>query len=186
MILNVDKKTGFKNTNRSIPIIIKDHRGIMFYDGRYLKRPPKQFNLPPGKYEVVSGQFNEMMYPVEFKKLKLPKPNRNWDFPTDFEVIFKPLKDKAQINWDRKIITMDPSFKKLPLPTVFFILFHEYGHARYGGSIEDETSCDMFAHNMMIDKGFNPSQTGLSSITSLSDRQLTRKHFLLDEILRNE
>ena len=183
-MIEITEKTGFKNLKRSIPIIIKDHRDIMFYDSRLLRKPPDTFNLPAGKYYVQSGVFKSLPKPVNFKKIDLPKPTRQRPLPTDFEIKFEDRPDKAQINWDAKTITFDNSFLRAPLPTVYFILFHEYGHAYYDGTKDGEKYCDAFAHNMMIDRGFNPSQSGLSSILSLSDRQLERKHFLLDEILK--
>ena len=191
MILNLDKKTGFKVTNNSAPVVIKDHRGITFYDTRFLKNPVREFNLPKGRYIVKSGFFKEQMVPVNHKKFTLPPAVRDYGLPTDFEIKFGNIPDKARINWKTKTITFDHSFKKRPLPEVFFILFHEYGHAYYGVKPTDdlntydrmEKNCDLFAYNMMIDKGYNPSQISLSQIQSLSDLSNDRKHFLLDKYL---
>jgi hypothetical protein len=193
MKLDLTKKTGFRNINYREPIIIRDHRNIPFYDSRYLSKPVKFFNLPKGRYNVISGQITETLQPREYQKFTLPKAKRNRPLPQDFKVIFTDTPHKALVDWDNKEIVFDNYFKTRPLPEVMFIFFHEMGHSKWGGYIpgskqynDAEHYCDMFSHNMMLDEGYNPSQIGLSPVNSLSDRQPTRKKRLLTKMKIHE
>lgn len=193
MKLDLKEKTGFRNINYGEPIIIWDHRNIPFYDSRYLNKPVKCFNLPKGRFNIISGKIAKTVRPYEYQKFNLPKPQKNKPLPHDFKVIFTDTPHKALIDWEKKEIIFDNYFKLRPLPEVLFIFFHEMGHSKWGGYIpgtkqynDAEHYCDMFAHNMMLEEGYNPSQIGLSPIKSLSDRQPKRKEKLIDKMKIHE
>lgn len=189
--IELDEKTGFQNLSKKEPIVIYDNRNIPFYDSRFIKKPVDYFNLPAGKFKILSGNFIPLSKPREFKKFNLPKAERNKPFPGDFEVLFAPNPHKALIDWDNKRIIFDTQFKTKPLPELMFIFFHEIGHHKWGGHMpgsskydEAEHNCDMYSHNMMIDEGYNPSQIGLAPIETLSFKQQIRKKKLINKMLK--
>ena len=61
---------------------------------------------------------------------------------------------------------------------IFFILYHEYGHTLY----ETEKYADMYAANIMLKRGYNLSQIGLSQLTALSSKQFERKNNLISRL----
>jgi hypothetical protein len=178
--LIVERKTGFINNNPDVPIIINDFRGKVFYSTIDL-RGVKKFNLPRGKYLVGNGDFSVLRNPVYYKKLPLPIPERNFDIPVDFTLVFADNINKCTVNWDLKTITFDRELLNLPLPDLFFILYHEYGHHLYN----TEKYADAYACNTMLGKGYNPSQIGIGQINTLSLKQLPRKEYLIDSIIKN-
>ena len=178
--LKVDKKTGYKILNKSVPVIINDLRGKVFYDNSELTNR-HHFNLPVGEYEVVSGEFEEMENPVQYTLNELPKPERDYlrfCNPETFKVVFKPNEFKGTIDWNNKVITFDPSVKNYTLPQFFYLYFHELAHALYG----TEKYVDRYAENIMLVKGYNPSQTALVPFDVLSEKQIERK---IDSYKRN-
>jgi hypothetical protein len=177
--LILKKKTGFK-VNDNSPVIIRDFRGKIFYDTTGL-RQVLQFNLPEGTYFIDKGNITPLLKPVTFQLIKLPIPERKLKPPLDFTILFASNPNKCTINWDLKTITFDNSLKGLSLPEIFFILYHEYGHSLY----KTEKYADGFAANMMLKKGYNPSQAGKAPITSLSHRQLSRKKYIVNKLIGN-
>lgn len=171
------KKTGFKNLRLSTPIIIRDFRGVEFYSTIGLK-PVESFNLPEGKYFLDSGLIGELKNPITVKYLEMPTAQRWFKNPENFNVYFDSNPNKCTVDWDTESITFDNSFKNAPLPNIYFILYHEYGHALY----EAETYADMYAANMMLKRGYNMSQIGLAPLTSLSSKQFERKNNLIERL----
>ena len=174
----LQRKTGFNNIGNS-PIVIRDMRHKIFYDTRPLRKHVTQFNLPEGSYYIESGKFVPRGTPVKYKLVRLPRPERNKKMPLDFAIIWGKNPSKCTIDWVSRTITFDHELKRLSLPELFFILYHEYGHALYS----TEKYADLFSSNLMKKKGYNPSQIGAAPITSLSCRQIDRKRFLVDKLI---
>ncbi len=178
--LILSKKTGFVNKSPKIPIIIRDFRGKVFYSTEGLKEV-KSFNLPEGDYFVDSGNFSQISRPVEFNKIPLPAPERKFENPENYSIVFDINPNKCTINWAHKTITFDLSLLNLSIPQLFMILYHEYGHTLY----KTEKYADAFAVNRMLQKGFNPSQIGKGHVNTLSKHQVERKNFIVNNLINN-
>lgn len=169
--LKVFTKTGFRVKDIYTPIVIRDLRGVIFYNTNSLVPKVKNFNLPEGEYLVDSGYFTAMETPVNYPLYKLPPFERNRKKPLDFQIKFSSNPNKCTVYWHKKIILFDNSIKELSKPQLDFILFHEYAHARF----KTEVYCDLMAANYMLVKGYNPSQIRVVPIKTLSDKQAKRK-----------
>lgn len=180
MEIVVNQKTGFVNLTPGIPIIILDSRGVKFYDTTDLKKPVKMFNLPTGKYNLVSGKINKLKNPVDYRLPELPKPERFIQPPFDFKLSFGHNPNKCTIFWNRKEILFDSDLANAPEPELYFILFHEYGHSLF----HTEKYADLVAARLMLRRGFNPSQIGSSHIDALSSYQFDRKKYIVKRILK--
>ena len=174
------EKTGF--LVKSLPVIILDDNGKIFYDSSKVEKKIRAFNLPRGKYELAKGKIQKLNKPVSYPFYPMPKRERFRKLPNDFKIVFGTNPNKCSILWNEKTILFDESMKNLTKPQIYFILFHEFGHHKY----KTEKYCDLFAANMMLKHGFNPSQIGLSSIHSLSDSNFERKEYLVNKIIGNE
>lgn len=177
--LTLHKKTGFLNLTPTRPVVIRDFRGIMFYDTTGL-RNVKRFNLPEGVYFIDNGNIVPMKHPVKHRLNKVPLRERKLNAPFNFKVYFGNNPNKCTISWTDKTIFFDNKLKFKTLPELYFILFHEYSHSVYG----TEKYADLMASNLMKIKGFNPSQIGSAPITSLSKKQKKRKQFITNKIIR--
>ncbi len=178
LILN--KKAGFINLTPEQPVIIRDFRGKLFYSTEGL-RPVKSFNLPQGTYLIDRGNIKQVGF-IKPKLYPIPEPERRLKAPFDFKIEFANNPNKCTIQWTKKRIVFDYELKEKSLPELFFILYHEYSHALY----KTEKYADLFAANLMLKKGYNPSQIGKAPLTSLSNQQFERKHFLIRNILRRK
>ena len=177
--LILHKKTGFRIRDMNKPVIIRDFRGKLFYETESRLPRVQVFNLPPGKYYVDAGSFYELPKPNDFELPRLPKRERhNKPFPSHFKFRFAPNPNKCTIFWGRKEIICDPSLKNASLPILYFILFHEFAHSKYG----TEKYADLGAAYMMLKRGFNPTQIMRAPILSLSKRQRLRKNYLKDKL----
>jgi hypothetical protein len=178
--LQVTTKSGFKVNAPSIPIVIRDYRGILFYSTEHLTPKVTQFNLPIGEYLVDSGDFTPMLLPVAYKPIKLPKYERVMkQNPKKFKIQFEENPNKCSVFWGKQLIIFDNSFKDAPLYQIDFILGHEHGHRFY----KTESKCDLYAANEMLKKGYNASQIGVSPIESLSERQYDRMETVVDKLI---
>ena len=178
----VSEKTGFNIINPSEPVNIRDFRGLMFYSTESMLPSVNNFNLPPGEYWIDTGHIRPLSEPVKFRMLDLP-PNAERVMsknPMNFQILFGDNEHKCTVDFRRETITFDNSFKSAPLPELYFILFHEYAHQYF----VTEKYCDILAANMMLTRGFNPSQIGRAHILSLSERQRERKAYALDKMLK--
>lgn len=176
MVLN--SITGFKVKDVTKPVVIRDSRHIIFYDTEPLLPKVEYFNLPPGIYWVDTGFFSEASFPRSYPLAKLPRPERNRPKPFDFEITFESNPNKCTILWDEKVIVFDNAFLDKPLPELFFVLYHEYGHSLY----ETEKYADLYASNLMKVRGYNPSQICYAHLDSLSAKQIARKEFVIDQL----
>jgi len=175
--LIIHKKTGFKNLTPFNPIIIRDFRGIEFYNTSGLKKVDS-FNLPVGYYYIDQGNIKELPKPVPVDYIEMPTIETWHKNPKEFNIYFSDNPNKCTVDFDSETIVFDHSFKNKPLPQIFFILYHEYGHQYYS----TEKYADMYAANMMLKKGFNMSQIGASPLISLSERQYDRKQNLIERL----
>jgi hypothetical protein len=175
--LILHKKTGFKNLRLSTPIIIRDFRGIEFYSTIGLKQV-KEFNLPEGCYYIDSGLIGQLASPVRVHLMAMPTAERWMKNPENFSISFDVNPNKCTIDWETESIVFDNDFKTHPLPDIYFILYHEFGHALY----VTEKYADMYSANRMLQKGFNMSQIGTSQLTALSHAQYERKNNLIDRL----
>lgn len=190
-LLTLAKKTGFRVINPASPVVIRDTRGVLFYTTEPLLPKVVFFNLPAGRYYVDKGGIVSTPRPRKYRLIKLPPKQRVMKDPTQFKIVFAPNPNKCTVSWTLNQITFDTSFKEKSLPVLDFILFHEFGHQFYGcGDTAtpkqkefSEKACDMYAANKMKIKGYNPSQIGGSLITSLSGRQLGRKHNIVNQLI---
>jgi hypothetical protein len=177
--LELYNKTGYEISKPEIPVIILDKRGKIFYDNTELKSR-KRFNLPEGEYYLKQGYFTQLNRPVEYQLNKLPLPERLRAWPFGFNFVFAPNSHKATINWRHKVIIFDPSLREKSLPELYFILFHEFAHSKF----KSEKMTDALAENMMLKKGFNPSQISGAPITSLSSKQFERKKEVVSRMFK--
>jgi hypothetical protein len=173
------KKTGFKNKTPERPVVIRDFRNKIFYDTTGL-RSVKTFNLPEGSFLIDSGDIEMLSEPVKYPLAILPFPERSLKLPKDFSIIFDNNPNKCTIKWLQKIIVFDHALKDLTLPELYFILYHEFGHHKF----KTEKFADLYASNLMLIKGYNPSQIGKAPITSLSSMQYERKKHIVNKLIK--
>lgn len=178
--LILSKKTGFKNNSLSIPVIIRDFRGKMFYSTEGMSHV-KSFNMPEGQYFIQSGNITALHSAIKYKLIKLPKPERQLQPPIDFLIEFGENPNKCTISWVDKRIFFDNALLAKTLPELYFILYHEFGHSLYG----IEKWADAMSANIMLSKGYNPSQIGKAPITSLSSFQSERKKHIVSKLLKH-
>lgn len=180
--LDLVVKSGIGVVQPTTPTKVIDHRGIMFYTTEgFLNRDKivPRFNLPPGTYTVVSGGGVTLLNsPVPTPHISLPPPERNYPDPTKFDVLFQNNPNKCSIEWDKRRIVFDTSFRGRPLPILEFILAHEFGHSKY----KTEAFADLWAAKYLLDMGYNPSQIGLVPMNTLSNYQDHRKVLMVEKI----
>jgi hypothetical protein len=177
--LEVDGPTGFRNINRK-RVIILDELGGVFYDTGELDNPVGEFNLPTGIYYVLTGKIAKMPEPVPHRLEPLPPPERfKRADPETFEVDFIENPFTGSVFWDVNRIYFDNSLRDVPLPTLVFVLYHEYAHRYY----KTEHYCDLYARNRMLMEGYNPSQIGISVIKTLSPRNYGRMLNVINTLL---
>lgn len=177
----VNKKTGFKVSNPYMPLIIRDQRGKLFYDNESRIPKVRNFNLPKGIYYVDKGYINPLERPVNYQMPKLPKKQRNRKFPFHFKSVFADNPNKCTIHWNLNTIVFDHALKEMTLPELYFILFHEFAHAKYS----NEDLADLGSAYLMLKHGFNPSQIVKAPIDSLSSKQIPRKTLLYYRLLNS-
>ncbi len=178
--LYLKSKAGFQVIDKQKPIVIRDCRGTIFYDTNPILPKVEKFNLPPGNYFIDSGHFRKMANPVIYPLFPLPFRER-WFYPNPkgFKIEFGNNPNTCSILWLKRKIVFDESMRESPLPELYYILFHEWGHERY----KTEKYADLSAANEMLKFGFNPIQIGESSILSLSDNNYERKVYISNKIL---
>jgi len=172
-------KTGFRVNDVTKPILIRDMRGIIFYETESLLPKVEFFNMPAGNYWVEKGYFSETLLPRIYPLAVLPPIERSMPDPENFDIEFGPNPNKCSILWDEKIILFDDSFRNRPEYEIYFILNHEYGHALY----HTEDFADLFAANKMKMLGFNINQIHKGQDDSLSEQQQGRKDFVTQKLL---
>ena len=152
------------------PVEIFDTTGAIFYVVKP-KKGKAVFNLPKGTYylnefkrfEIKKGKLYQ--YPM----IPLPKKDRNLKRPRRFKLKFGTNPNKATVNLLNATIFFDQDFyNSLNRTQKEFILCHELGHYFYkGGSQKNEQKCDAFACNMLLTKGYNPSQIDAAQKSTL-------------------
>lgn len=132
-------------------IEILDFQDKEFYTFENLK--DFKFNLPAGKFKVVSGNFTEIPF-SQRNFIKLPKRERFLKIPKTIKIVKRENPMKAVIYKSEGLIYVDPSIFELPQFCFDFLKYHELGHYYYS----TESYCDLFAASKMLAKGYNPSQ----------------------------
>lgn len=188
----VTKKTGYRINDPTKAVIIRDARGIIFFTTEAQLPRVRFFNMPPfGVFYVEQGDFSELPEPIKYRYHNMPAPQRNRRSPFGFEVVFVDKNPaKCTIDWDKEKIYVDKTFKEKPLYWLFFLLYHEFAHAKYGADPwslpetkkQAERNCDLMAGNYMKARGFNPNQILLASTQALSDHDPLRKVQLKDAL----
>ncbi len=172
----LNKKTGFKIVNPYRPVVIIDSNSRIFYSTESLLPRVDSFNLPSNmKLFADKGHFRSMDKPVSYPLVRLPVRERfTKPSPFRFKIEHKYNPNTCSIDWRRKRIIFDNSILELPIPDQWFILYHEFGHKLY----KTEEHADKFARNMMIKRGFNPSQILLAPYRTLNDKNNYRKELI--------
>jgi len=163
--LILEKKTGFTSL---LPFTIYELNGNIFYSSDFTDKIAKgerlDFNLPAGDYKY-NGSFIKLEHPVPVKQISLPMKERNI-VAKRYEIIFGDNPNKCTIFYGEGVILFDKSFRNVPLYIKYAIYFHELGHHWY----KTESKADLFATKKLLDLGFNPSQIGLASLDSLTNK----------------
>ena len=179
--LILEEKTGFTS---SLPFEIFEPNGNLFYSSDFTDHIAKgerlDFNLPAGEYKY-NGSFIKLAAPVPVKNITLPLPERDIKRKR-YSIIYGTNPNKCSIFYDTGVILFDNSFKSKPLYIKYGVYYHELGHHWY----TTESKADLYSAKKMLDKGFNPSQIGLASIESLSEKSFERKEKIVNHLTNNK
>jgi hypothetical protein len=163
--LNLENKTGFTT---SLPFTVYELNGNIFYSSDFTDKIENgerlDFNLPAGEYKY-DGSFIKLSMPVPVKQIALPSKERNIAM-RKYKIEFGNNPNKCTIFYGKSLILFDESFRSKPLYVKYAIYYHELGHHWY----KTESKADLFATKKLLDLGFNPSQIGLASLESLTDK----------------
>lgn len=177
--LVVDEPSGFRVINNK-PVIILDELGNEFYSTDLLETTVTEFNLPIGTYYILQGKIAKMPEMVKYPINPLPKPERLMrDDPENFEIKFVENPFTGSVFWDVKKIYLDNGLCELPLPSLVFVLYHEYAHRYY----VTESHCDLYAANRMLQEGYNPSQIGEGVVKTLSASNYARMEKVVNKLI---
>jgi hypothetical protein len=149
----IDKKTGFYTSGK---IVILCH-SLPFY----VSTKETTFNLPPGSYEVVEGDIQELPSPIVYIVPKLARPTRSATTPKKLDIIVEDNPHKCTFDLNKGTVKIDPELVAKGKAFLSFIFGHEIGHLNYQGSRQDpngEIKCDKYSAKMLIEEGYNPSQ----------------------------
>lgn len=179
--LILEKKTGFFT---SLPFTIYDEKGNVFYSSDFTEHIGKgktlKFNLPFGIYKY-EGILNKLNSPITVKNIVLPPKERNYP-KKKYKILFGDNMNKCTIFYKLGIILFDKSFLNAPLYIKYSIYFHELGHHFY----KTEKFADLYAVKMMLEKGFNPSQIGRTSLFALKESSFDRKEYIINKLTQNK
>ncbi len=187
MKLILNKKTGFKSDSDRVEIW---RNGWPFYV-RSKRKKEISFNLPIGKFDIREGDIKKLIEPIEYKKIKLPKPNK----PTYFtgKIIVKwinnPHRCSVSFRSGNAKFLFDHSYKEYPDFVIIWICGHELAHFLYRGQKQfSEKMCDNYSANMMLELGYNHSQIKCAIDMAISSGYLAqnRKDFLYNNLLKNQ
>ena len=171
-MLKVNEISGFVSQS---PEVIIEKDGMPFYKQKRKSRFIT-FNLPEGNYNLVKG-FVTKKNVIDYPLIKLPVSRESGILPKKIEVKFITNKNKCSVDIsDKKVmkIWFDKSFLNYPDYVRNWIKGHEAGHYLYSGSgVESEKNCDLFACNVMLVSGYNPSQIQSAIDCSLSNHLIS-------------
>lgn len=163
--LRLEEKTGFSSL---LPFVVYESGGQVFYSSEFTTHIAEgrrlEFNLPAGNYRY-DGQFIKLPHPVRIMNITLPQKERNIQ-KKKYEIRFGSNKNKCTIFYDEGLILFDDSFRSKPMYIKEAIYAHELGHHWY----RTEWKADLYAARYMLQRGYNPSQIGLASVESLTDK----------------
>lgn len=173
MIFNTSDQYSYGSTDS--PIVIR------LLSGRVLYSHPNQgkrfitFNLIKNRTVKTKNRLTKLSkktpYIPSFSQLfRQYPPEHNKPLPKRLKIIKGRNSRKASVNLDKGVILVDRGlFSKLPVPTIYFILFHELGHFYY----DSESKTDLFASVCMLKMGFNVYDCLQCGLKTLSRSPLT-------------
>lgn len=174
------KKTGFEIVDENKPVVIRDERGLLFYNTEPYTPRIKYFNLPAGFTLFLEvGNIRSLKAPIKQPYQKMPVRQRFRENPENFALDFGDNPNKCSIIWPSKLIFFDKSYLEKPIPFCYFTLFHEFGHQFY----KTEEYADMYSRNKMLKMGFNQSQVGEAIIDLLSPAGFDRKESIVNSLI---
>jgi hypothetical protein len=173
LIFSTDGVRGFRCADKEVKVFDRLGKPFYFFSKPEIQ-PAVKFNLPKGKY-FTSNTLTEVN-PVKYDLPKLPKRERHGKDPELYPTIVAPNPNKCSINYDQKVIVIDPEICKLPTFVLFYILQHEIGHFYY----TTEKFADLYASYQLLKNGFNPSQVQQANNLTLSDRNVQRKIYAIE------
>lgn len=175
-----DTKKGYITTDNLIQIFDCNMYPFYMYDFTGFKK--KIFNLPKGIFYTD----NNLQPLKRCKKFKLKNmPNKEYlfrSYPERWQIYFSHNPNKCTVNYPLGKIYLDNRYKHCARVIFDFIIFHELGHCFFA----TEKYADLFAANLMLLKGYNPSQTQIAPLKALSDRSTDRKKFILENFNQNK
>ena len=173
-IQNKDRST----LTTSEPVYIAERSGKLFYF-----HPNKQkeitFNLPKGIYfseNLVKRVAEFKPYPKEDYVLKKHVP---LEHAKGYKVREGDNVNKGSIKYATKDILIDKKIREDYSPCFEFVYGHELGHTLF----DDERLCDFYAHDRMLDLGYNPTQIQLAK-NILFKKNLMRKECLESHFIK--
>lgn len=151
-------------------IAVYDKFGQLFYSYFPINNKPFLFNLNLEKFTFTGEIYTskkKMIYKVNL-------PNNNVKMPQNINVIFTNNGEKASINLTKGLLTIDDKYRSQPFFILAFLYGHEFAHLLYPSpngirSTQNEFNCDKFAANLMLKRGYNPSQILAAMKFSLDD-----------------
>jgi hypothetical protein len=163
----------------STPLIIYDKNGSLFYRATKNTR----ISLPVGVYTIVGSYTN----------CGCPKPNLRYykasakvkKTPRKLKVSIGDNPNKCTVNLHTGNVLLDKQFLEFPQYVIDFIKNHETAHYIYNGSGQDsEIACDRFACNIMLMKGYNPSQINAGFERTLDPKKSALRIKKMNEYLK--
>jgi hypothetical protein len=155
-IIHIYKKTGILAKPQQVKIIDLRQPEFIFYDYDFSDREISFFNLPYGIYEI-DFPFKQVR-PKQHVLPPLPAPEAHRPDPKSFKLVFETNPHKATVDFNKRMIIVDPGYLKKPKVCLTYTIGHEIGHKIYLNSKQSEANADLYAMYYMIDKGFNKSQ----------------------------
>lgn len=159
----VNKKSGFSSKDKLI--VVYDQNGDIFYF-KHNNVGLQTFNLPIGEYQTNNNL--SARKPLDYRLFKLPyrRKVRNINLVEHFA----ENPNKASVDTGKNIAIYDNSFKDGQKVCFDFVKCHELGHFYFfDEGQKSEQQCDMFAYNMLIEYGYNPSQIIYAQKNTLSN-----------------
>ncbi len=172
--LNIYRKSGCHCNG---PVLIYDHKGILFYSSDWAGGFIGLFNLPVGTY-YTKQNVKILKSPLPSPVIHLPQKERNQKIPKSVKIHFGHNPAKATIYHKQNKILFDKSFLTKPLYEIWFIFYHELGHKLY----YTEHKADLYAAKRMFKHGFNESQIMLAPFNSLSSKNFFRTSLIIKTV----
>ena len=187
MVFTLDKITGFYSYS---PVICIYKYDKPFY-ANTLKNGNKvmEWNMPPGEYDLIEGNFKKFLKPLEYNLISLPKSLNEIKFPGKVKIYWTDNPNKCSVDLKDKYkmkVYFDHSFKNVSPYVRTWVLGHELGHYVYrGNGQKSEKLCDHLGGNLMLKNGYNPKQIDAAIEIAISNgyHALERKNELYQNLV---